>query len=163
MKRNERWNIRYFFFRQKTANECYACLVGSEMSIRDSVNKVKSVMSMKSSQSGQWSQVSQVNEVKSVKSMQSSQRQILRKFIKIGIDGLAIRDYGLKLWESGARRPRMPINTPPSPIDVIFGLKVAKNLGNPRNRKNHVFFRVFSCISTWISYWTPDIPPQGGC
>ena len=33
-------------------------------------------------------------------------------FIKIDLNGLAVKDYGLKLWESGARRPRMPMKTP---------------------------------------------------
>ena len=39
-------------------------------------------------------------------------RQVLRFFIKIDLSGLAVRDYGLILWESGARRPRMPMKTP---------------------------------------------------
>ena len=39
-------------------------------------------------------------------------RQILRFFIKIDLNGLAVRDYGLILWESGAVASRMPLKTP---------------------------------------------------
>ena len=41
-------------------------------------------------------------------------------FINIGLSGHAVREYGMKLCQSGTAPSRMPLNTLPEPKEGVF-------------------------------------------